>query len=573
MNSLFLAGGAALLYLIAYHTYGKHLGRRIFRLDRNARCPSRALEDNKDFVATRKPILFGHHFTSIAGTGPIVGPAVAIIWGWIPAMVWILVGSILMGAVHDLGALVVSLRNQGRSIGDIAADLVNKRVRTLFLLIIFFGLWIVVAIFGVVIAVVFDMYPQAVLPVWLEIPIALWLGHRIYRRGAAHLPASLVAVGLMYATVVLGAYVPIKMPSLWGLSPVALWTLVLLAYAYIASVLPVQILLQPRDYINSHQLFIALGLLAVGVAVAQPVMVAPSVNLAPAGAPPIWPMLFVVVACGAISGFHALVASGTSSKQCDVETSALAIGYGGMLLEGMLATFVVIACGAGIALGLTKGGTTFTGAAAFSEHYAHWGAASGLGSKIGAFVTGAANMIGAIGLPKNIVVTIMGVFVVSFAATTLDTATRLQRYVVSELASAWKLPTLSQKHPATTVAVGTALLLAFSNGSGKGALMLWPLFGAVNQLLAGLALLVVTVYLARRGVVFYYTLVPMVFMLSMTSWAMVLNLGTFFGRGEWLLTGIGSAVLLLELWMVIEGLVILTQVNGKRLSPVVEPAE
>ena len=560
MNALVLALLTAVLYLAAYHTYGKWLARKIFRLSPEAPVPSRTLKDGVDFVPTRRAVLFGHHFTSIAGTGPIVGPAVAIIWGWVPAMVWILVGSIFMGAVHDFGALVISLRSEGRTIGDIAGDVINPRVRTLFLLIIFFALWIVVAIFGVVIAVVFHLYPQAVIPVWLEIPIALWLGYMIYRRGAGHGWTSLVAVLLMYASVLVGAYLPVELPGLFGLGPVALWVLILLAYAYAASVLPVQTLLQPRDYINSHQLFIALALLSLGVIVSRPEMAAPALNPDPPGAPPLWPMIFVVIACGAISGFHSLVSSGTSSKQCDSEASALPVGYGGMLMEGALATFVVIACGAGLGLGLRADGVTLTGAAAFSQHYASWSAAAGLGSKIGAFVTGAANMIDRLGLPHRVTETVMGVFVVSFAATTLDTATRLQRYVVSELAGAWRLPGLSGKHPATAVAVLSALLLAFHNGSGKGALALWPLFGAVNQLLAGLALMVITVYLARRRIPVLYTALPMVFMLSMTAWAMVLNLRSFHAGGRGLLLAIGLAIFALEAWMVVESLLMLRRV-------------
>ena len=270
MNSIVLAIGAAVLYLVAYHTYGKYLGKKIFKLNPDAVMPSKELQDDVDFVPTKKPILFGHHFTSIAGTGPIIGPAVAIIWGWVPAMLWILIGSIFMGAVHDFGALVISMRNKGRSIGDLASDIVNKRVRILFLLIIFFELWIVVAIFGVVIAIVFKVCPQAVLPVFLEIPIAVWLGYMIYKKGASHLTMSIIAVVVMYITVIIGSYVPIKMPAMFGLSDIALWVIVLLAYAYIASTLPVQTLLQPRDYINSHQLFVALGLLSLGILVAHP---------------------------------------------------------------------------------------------------------------------------------------------------------------------------------------------------------------------------------------------------------------------------------------------------------------
>lgn len=570
MNSLVLAIGAAVLYLVAYHTYGKFLARKIFKLNPDAVCPSKEFQDDVDFVPTQKPILFGHHFTSIAGTGPIVGPAIAIIWGWVPALIWVLLGSIFMGAVHDFGAMVVSLRNQGRSIGDVAADLISKRVRTLFLLIIFFELWIVVAIFGVVIAVIFNMYPQAVIPVWLEIPIAVWLGHMVYKKGASHLPMSIIAVVLMYVTVIIGAYVPIKMPAMLGLSPVALWVILLLIYAYIASTLPVQTLLQPRDYINSHQLFVAMGLLTLGVLVAHPTMVAPTTNFSPQGAPPIWPMLFVVIACGAISGFHALVSSGTSSKQCDAETSSLTIGYGSMLLEGLLSVFVIIACGAGLALGLTKGGQTFTGVEAFTQNYASWGAAAGLGSMISSFVVGSANMMESLGIPHAITITVMGVFVVSFAATTLDTATRLQRYIVAELATAWGAPAIAKKHPATLIAVVTAFILAFYNGSGQGALKLWPLFGSVNQLLAGLALLVITIYLAYKKAPLFYTLIPMVFMLFMTGWAMLINLGDYYTKANWLLFYIGLAVFILEIWMVIESVIVLNKVYGADMEPVAE---
>ena len=568
MNSLFLAAGVAALYIIAYHTYGKFLGRKIFKLNPETLCPSREFQDNVDFVPSKKQILFGHHFTSIAGTGPIVGPAIAIIWGWVPALIWILLGSIFMGAVHDFGALVISLRNQGRSIGDIASDVINQRVRTLFLLIIFLELLIVVAIFGVVIAVVFNMYPQAVIPVWLQIPIAIWLGHMIYKKGSSPFPMSIIAVTLMYLTMIIGANFPVKVPALFGISPVALWVVVLLIYAYIASILPVQALLQPRDYINSHQLIIAMGLLAIGIMITRPIIVAPAVNLMPQGAPPILPMIFVVVACGAISGFHSLVSSGTSSKQCDNETNSLSIGFGGMLMEGMLAVLVLISCGAGLAIGISKGGETFVGAAAFAQHYSSWAAAAGLGSKIGAFVTGSANMIEKIGIPYNLTITIMGVFVVSFAATSLDTATRLQRYIISELSLAWKMPAFSKKHPATIIAVGTALALAFYNGSGKGALILWPLFGSVNQLLAGLALLVITVYLARKKIQISYTMIPMVFMLFITGWAMLINLNKFFITSNWLLLCIGLAVFLLEIWMVVESTLVLKKLNGEKTASI-----
>jgi len=545
--ALIMIGG----FVIAYHSYGKFLGRKVFMLVAERMCPSVEFRDDMDFVPTDKHILFGHHYTSIAGLGPIVGPAVALIWGWLPAVIWVFFGSIFIGAVHDFGALVVSLRHQGRTIGDLSGDLIGPRVRILFLLIIFFLLLIVIAIFALIIAILFTMYPEAVIPVWVEVPIALWFGRQIYKKQGNHRILGLVAVILLYLTVIIGAYYPIDLKSL-GLShegTLITWMCILFIYAYIASVLPVQTLLQPRDYINAHQLFVAMGLLVAGLAVSRPVIVAPAYNSSPPGAPPLWPFLFVVIACGAVSGFHCLVSSGTSSKQSSSEKDASFIGYGAMMLEGALSTLVIISCSAGLGLGLTRNGEVFTGKAAFSQHYASWAAANGLGAKIDAFVQGAANMITSYGLPMNITITIMGVFLVSFAATSLDTATRLQRYIVGELAESCHVPQVAGRWPATFIAVITAFFLAFYNGSGKGALVLWPLFGTANQLLAGLALLVITIYLIRQKRPLIYTLVPMLFMVIMTGWAMLYNLHQFYIAGKPLLFVISLCILILELWM------------------------
>ncbi|MCF8086420.1 MAG: carbon starvation protein A [Desulfohalobiaceae bacterium] len=557
MNSLLLAVLMLAGFVVAYHTYGKFLGGKIFRLASDFVCPSTELRDDVDYVPSNRNVLFGHHFTSISGLGPIVGPAVAIIWGWLPAVLWVFLGSIVIGAVHDFGALVVSLRHQGRSIGDISGDLISRRVRVLFLLIIFFLLLIVIAVFALVIAILFTMYPQAVIPVWLEVPLAVWLGHQIYKRGKSHVSLGIVAIILLYLLIVAGTYLPVDLTALGlsGSGALVTWMIILFVYAYIASSLPVQTLLQPRDYINCHQLYVALALLILGVIVAHPDMVAPAYNASPTGAPPVWPFLFVVIACGAISGFHCLVSSGTSSKQCYSEDDARYIGYGGMLMEGTLSTLVIAACAAGIGLGLSSGGEVLTGTAAFTNHYASWSAASGLGAKIDAFVQGSANLINSYGIPANITITIMGVFLVSFAATTLDTATRLQRYIVGELGSAIRVPQLGNRHAGTLIAVITAFILAFYNGSGKGALTLWPLFGAANQLLAGLALLVITIYLVRKQVSMFYTFIPMLFMIFMTGWAMLVNLGDFYASGNWLLFGINLIILFLEVWMIIEAVI------------------
>ncbi|WP_372794635.1 carbon starvation protein A, partial [Pontiella sp.] len=488
---------------------------------------------------------------------------IAVIWGWVPALIWILVGSIFMGAVHDFGSMMISLRHDGRSIGDIAGGIINSRVKFLFMLIIFFALWLVIAIFGVVIAAVFSIFPQSVIPVWLQLPIAVWLGYMVYKKGKSHILYGIIATLLMYATIVLGAYVPVNMPAAFGLSSIGLWVIALLIYAYVASTLPVTVLLQPRDYINAFQLCIAMGLLFLGIIVTHPPMAAPPANLDAAGAPAIIPVLFITVACGAISGFHCLVSSGTSSKQCDVETSAQPISYGGMLLEGMLAVIVIIACTAGIGLGLEKDGTTYTGIAAFNRQYASWIGGDGLGTKLEAFITGSTNMISGIGLPRGVVITLMGVFVASFAATTLDTATRLQRYIISEIAESVKVPALGKTHTATFIAVASALALAFSKGGGTGAMALWPLFGAVNQLLGALALLVITVWLARKKIRTVYTAAPMLLMIVITVWAMKINLTDFFLQQEWLLFSIGSIITVLQLWMIVEGGIVLLRLRKK----------
>ena len=341
------------------------------------------------------------------------------------------------------------------------------------------------------------------------------------------------------------------------------WIIILLIYAYIASILPVTLLLQPRDYINAFQLIIAMTLLVAGICIARPAMVAPVYQANPSGAPPLFPLLFITLACGAISGFHCLVASGTSSKQCASEKDAQSIAYGGMLLEGFLAVLVLIACGAGLGLGLENETGLLKGTAAFQAQYASWQSAQGLGAKIAAFVTGASNLIASTGIPASYAATLMGLFVAAFAATTLDTATRLQRYVVAEITTHLGAPALAKKHPATAIAVITALLLAFSGEGGKGALLLWPLWG-VNQLLGGLALLVITVWLARKSLPIWITTLPMIFMFYMTAWAMKINLITFWEDQNRLLFSIGMLIMLLQTWMIIEGVHLLFKLILKR---------
>ncbi len=547
-------------YILMYRFYGRFIGRKIFNLSNANKVPSVEYEDGKDYVPTRKGIIFGHHFTSVAGAAPIVGPAIAIIWGWVPALIWVFVGTVVMGAVHDFGTLVLSLRNQGKSISEITERYINPRTRTIFFLIVLLELLIVIAVFAIIVAIIFSIFPQSVFPVWFEIPIAILLGWIIYKKGGNLALFTAIAVITMYITVIIGHFLPLAMPAIGGIPANGVWVVVLLVYAFFASTLPVTTLLQPRDYINAWQLFIALGLLVIGVLAAgftgKLHVVAPAVQLAPEGAPPLWPFLFITIACGAISGFHSLVASGTTSKQVAREEDARFVGYGSMLLEGALSTLVIVAVAAGIGIAYqTKDAGVLTGAAAWSAHYASWSSAAGLGAKISAFVVGAANMIAAVGIPREFIIVIMGVFVASFAGTTLDTATRIQRYVVQELSSDLKINIFKNLYVATGFAVITAGALAFSAGaSGKGGLTLWPVFGATNQCLAGLALLTITIYLKKKGgVKFLISGIPAVFMIVVTVWALIINQINFINAQNWLLTILNAVILIIAVWIVFEG--------------------
>ncbi|MFT5632487.1 MAG: carbon starvation protein [Rubritalea sp.] len=598
MQTLAIALGSLILYIIAYNTYGKWLGEKIFKLDKNARVPSVELEDGEDFVPTKKGIVFGHHFTSIAGTGPIVGPALAVMWGWVPALLWVLFGSIFIGAVHDFGALVVSLRNKGQTVGDVAGKVITPRVRFLFLLILFMALTLVLAIFGLVIAVVFRMFPAAITPCMIQIPLALIIGTLAHKKGFNILIPSIIALVVMYVSVIYGDIGLVhgfnEMLSNWSLMT---WVGVLLVYSYVASVLPVWTLLQPRDYINSLQLISALGLVVIGLVYAgiyggSPIdgvrppleIVAPAIeeNVTAKNLPLIFPFLFVTIACGAISGFHCLVSSGTSSKQLKCESDAKFVGYGSMLTEGFLAVLVILACVAGLGLGFTTpDGTLLTGIDAWNTKYADWGSSKGLGAKVSAFVVGASNFLTALGFSKGFSLALMGVFVASFAATTLDTACRLQRYVMQELIACFitrgdqertKPHPLTNKHFVTIIAIviafGIASIPALPGSDGllgkfgSGGVILWPLFGAMNQLLAGLAFLVILFWMKRKNLPIWFVAIPTVFMLIIPAWAMlyqvfVAAIGSnlsWIEQGQWLLVGMGLATIVLEIWMIWEAI-------------------
>jgi len=549
MNAAVLALIVVGLYAAGYTLYSSFLSSKVFGLDAAEKVPAREYEDGVDFVPTRAHVLWGHHFTSIAGAAPIVGPALAVIWGWVPALIWVTLGTITMGAVHDFSALAISLRNRGRSIGEIAGAVISPRARTLFLLIISFLIWIVLAVFSYIIGTLFISYPASVFPINIQIAVAVLLGWLVYKKGMPIFWPSLIGFVLLLASVYYGTPIAAAFPAL-GHVPVAAWVWFLMIYSFVASVLPVWLLLQPRDYLNAHQLVTGLALLMAGLIVLRPEIQAPAFNLHPEGAPPILPFLFITIACGAISGFHGLVSSGTTSKQISCMTDARPIGYGGMLGEGTVGLMAILATTAG-----------FASTTDWSHHYASWTAASGLAPKLQAFVDGGGSFLAALGIPIATSKTFIAVMVIAFAATSLDTGARIQRLIIAELAEAYGVKPLTNRYVAGAVGIGAALLLAVTQAGGKGGLVLWPLFGTTNQLVAGVTLLVVSVWLKRAGRPAIYTLLPMALVTITTLFAMVLELRGHIVSGSWLLATTAGLLLVLDVWVIFEGM---AAFNGSR---------
>jgi carbon starvation protein len=541
MNALALMLIGLGAFALGYLFYSRFIARHIFALDDSRPTPAHEQADGIDFVATNRFVLWGHHFTSVAGAAPIVGPAIAVIWGWLPAFIWVVVGTIFIAGVHDFGAIWASIRNKARSVGALTGSLVGRRAQSLFMIVIFLLLLMVNAVFAVVIAGLFVSFPESVIPAWSAIVVALILGQLIYRRLIGLTLLSIIGVAVLYLMIWVGQFVPIALPDqAVGLGANAQWIVILFVYAAIASLLPVWVLLQPRDYINGLQLFIGLGLIFAAVLVANPQVVAPAINQnVPPGTPPLIPLLFVTIACGAISGFHGLVSSGTTSKQLNRESDARFVGYFGAVGEGSLALAAIIATTAGFA---TLG--------EWEALYTAFGSGG-----VNAFVAGGATIMqSGYGLPMAVGTTLLAVMAVLFAATTMDTGIRLQRYIIQEWGQIHDMNWLRGKSASTLVAVGACLALAFGAGGldGTGGLVIWPLFGTTNQLLAALTLLVITLMVARLGRPPWFTLVPMIGLLIMTVAALLMQLIQFYRDGDWFLLSLDILVLIAAIAVVLE---------------------
>jgi len=559
MPAAVAAACALVAYVLGYRFYSRWLATKVFQLDATAVTPAHQLEDGVDYVPTRPLVLFGHHYASIAGLAPMLGPAVAVFWGWLPALLWVVCGAIFVGCVHDFSALVLSARHKGKSIGTLCEDILGPQAKALFLALIFFGVALAMGVFVYVITVLFSWgsdfnpeqlaasktsFPEVVMPSAGLMILAMGAGYLLYVKKLPLARVTLPAFALLLGLIYLGYKFPtvgVQNASSW---PVASeWVWILLTYAFAASVLPVWLLLQARDFLNSLLLIVGLVLMYTGFFVLGPVFDAPAINPNPAGAPPIFPFVFITIACGAASGFHSLVASGTTAKQLDRETDARPLGYGGMLAESLLALIAVLACT-----------STLGGKEAWAKLYVNWAAVQGLGDKLGVFIRGSASFIEELGVGGDLAVTLVAMVVVSFALTTLDSATRLLRFNVEEIGASFAKNRvlrplghlLQNRFIATGVACAAIAFFATYKVDGKPAgLVLWQLFGSTNQLIAGLALITATVYLRQKGRNFWPLAIPAAAMIAITLFSLSLKISDFKAQGENLLLALAVGLVVI----------------------------
>ncbi len=528
MNLIVLIIISAIILITAYYTYGKYVSKKL-GVDNSNITPSNTLEDGIDYVPTKSPIVLGHHFASIAGAGPIIGPVIAVAFGWIPAVIWIIIGGVFFGAVHDMASMLASLRHKGKSIGYVIEKQIGAKGKVLFLIFSFSTLILIVGVFADIIAKTFINNPSVASSSILFIILAVVFGvvnKALKNSKYAFVIASIIGVVLMYFFVYLGKFIPINI----GYN---LWVIILLGYAFIASVTPVTLLLQPRDYLTSYLLYGLIIAAVIGIFIANPevkmdndiVFKSPDLGY-------IFPVLFVTVACGAISGFHSLVASGTTSKQLNKESDAKIVGYGGMLIETFLAILSVIAV------------MVISREEYVSQLLNH--------GPVSLFADGLGKIIAAIGISKQMATSFVALTVSAFALTTLDTCTRLARFTFQEYFDDKEHSTIKKvganRYIATTVVILSSIVL-LSTGEFD---VLWPIFGSANQLLAALALLAIAVWLIKKRINASFVLIPMYVMFAVALSSLCLFAITNYQNGTYILAILAGALFLLAivlLWL------------------------
>jgi len=531
MNSLLIGIITFSLFFLGYKFYGR-IAERLWQIDPERKTPAIEKQDGVDYVPAKNwLILFGHHFASIAGAGPIIGPVIACCcWGWLPAVIWIVLGSIFLGGIHDFSSLLISVRHGGKSIGNIAESVVNYRTKIIFSLFLWLSLILVVAVFAAVGGQTLASAPRIVIPTFGLILDAILIGLMIYKWRFNQTISTIIGIIILFGFIVLGYYFPLSIPG-----GARSWVKILLLYALVASVIPVNILLQPRDYLAAFVLFFGLGFGYLGLILTHPSISTPAYIGWRGSQGFLWPMLCVIIACGAISGFHSLIASGTTAKQLPSEKDAKKIGYGAMIAEGVLAILAVLAVSAGL----------------------HWTKSSGhlnlvypeIMKKEGWIVTfgkGYGELTKPIFSALGMLIGIM--MLKTFVMTTLDSATRITRYITEELfGEGLKVKLLKNRYLSTVVVIIFAAWLALGNWK-----VIWPVFGAANQLVAALALLIISIYLLSKNRPVIYTLLPGIFMLVTTIAALIYEANSFLRSGKFLLGNVAIVLLILSVFVILE---------------------
>ena len=539
MNGIELVIIALIMFVVAYKLYGGFLTKRL-DVNNNIQTPAHTMSDGVDYCPAKAPVLLGHHFASIAGAGPIVGPVIAAGFGWIPVYLWVVLGSIFIGGVHDYASIIASVRHQSKSIGFIIQQYIGVSGKKLFLIFAWATLILVIAVFTIIVADTFTHIPSAGTSSILFMILAVFFGIAIYRLKVPLWIATTIGVVLLFLSIPAGNLYPIQLNAFE-------WQLLLLAYIFVASVTPVWILLQPRDYLNSFFLYALMIGGLVGVFFAAPSINIPAYNtfsLEKVGY--LFPALFVTVACGAISGFHSIVGSGTTAKQLNKETDGKIVGYGGMLIEGMLAVLSLVAV-----------------ASMVNKEFIDILTTKG---PVPAFSLGVARFIHAIPIFNFSVEsaqTFTALAVSAFALTSLDTATRLARFMFQEYfenkEKEKKSVFVTNRYVSTAITVAFGATLTFSGQT----MSIWPVFGSANQLLAALALLSLTVWVANLKKGYLFVMIPMIFMFAVTLTALGMLIYTNFVATNYILSIISVLLFTLAVLLGIKAYTVLT--NGKEL--------
>ncbi len=533
MNSIWILILVLIWMFFGYRFYSKYLEKQVNPNDK-IKTPATIYKDNIDYSPAKKPFLMGHHFASIAGAGPIIGPVLAVSYfGWLPVVLWISLGSVLIGAMHDYVALIASVRYKAKNISNIAKDFLNTKSGYIFGVMIWLTLVLVITVFSVSAADSLVQKPDLVIPIAGITLISIVLGIGVTKYNWNYKISSIISLIFVFLLVWLGNTFPLSFPTSDPVLLKNIWVTIIILYAGLASVLPVWFLLRPRDFLSALQMSLILFLGLLAVIITRPIISAPSYSNS--GIFPLWPILFITVACGAISGFHGLVASGTTSKQLSKESHARSIGYGSMLLEGILAILVTIIVISGV----------------------KWGAQAGEFSNllekgwIVLFSTGYGNIVGSMNIPliTGSIAALFGAFMVNqFILTTVDSSSRIGRFLISENL----IPKLKNRYVATLITIIPAWIIGITNSYES----LWRLFGSSNQLIASISMIAISSFFLTKKKNIKFIIIPALFVLITTLAAlMYLTFSTngYFAQNNFTLVIISLLMFILGLIVTVDG--------------------